>query len=56
MNAFKSIIIIVLFMVVFTMLMLPIENGWFPSWVDADLIQFMLLLLCVACVIVLIKR
>ena len=54
MKSLKVIVIIVLLMSVFTMFIVPMESGLFPSWIDTDLIQFMLILLCVVCAVVLI--
>lgn len=55
MKAFKIIVIIVLFMSLFTLIMLPMDAGTFPAWLDTDLIGFMLMLLCAAFVIVMMR-
>jgi hypothetical protein len=55
MRPYKVIVTIVLLMLVYALVMVPMENGAFPGWVNADIIQFMLLILCVACVLVMIK-
>lgn len=55
MRAYKVLITIVLFMAVYTLFLLPMDAGQFPAWLQTDMIQFMLLILCVACVIVLIR-
>ena len=56
MRPYKVIIIIVLFMLVYTLFMVPISEGTFPGWMNADLVQFFLVMLCIACVIVLMRN
>jgi len=51
MRAYKVIVVIVLVMAIFTMFLVPMENNIFPNWMNTDLIEFMLVLLCVACAI-----
>lgn len=55
MRTYKVLVIVVLLMSIYTMFLLPMDAGQFPAWLNTDLIQFMLLILMVACVIVLIK-
>lgn len=54
MNAMSVIVIIILFMSIFTMFVVPMEDGTFPAWLDDDLIQLILIVLMVVCVLVLI--
>lgn len=51
MRQYKYIIMILIVMLVFTMFLVPIENGLFPAWMDQELIQFLLLLLITVCVV-----
>lgn len=55
MNALKPILMIILVMSIFTLFIVPIEAGTFPAWIDEDLIQLMLIILCVVCALVLIR-
>jgi hypothetical protein len=55
MRPLKIISIIVLFISIFALFTVPMENNQFPGWINADLIQFMLIMLSVSCVIVLIR-
>ena len=54
-NALKSILILVIVMSIFTLLIVPMEAGSFPSWLDTDFVQFMLIVLLVASVLILIR-
>ena len=56
MRAFGVIGIIVLFMAIFALLLVPMSEGSFPSWIDTNIVEFMLFLLLAACVIALIAR
>lgn len=53
MRAYKIIVMIVLIMAIFTLFINPMEVGTFPAWMNTDMIQFMLVLMCVVCVLVL---
>jgi hypothetical protein len=55
MKAFKGIIMIAMIMAVFTLLMVPMEESLFPSWIGTDFLQFLLVLLCGICAIVLMR-
>jgi hypothetical protein len=55
MRAYKVIVIIVLLMSIFTLFLVPMQNNIFPIWVNTDLVEFMLLLLCVVCAVSLIN-
>ena len=55
MNALKSILILVIVMSIFTLLIVPMEAGSFPSWLDTDFVQFMLIVLLVATMLILIR-
>lgn len=54
MKGFKIITIMILFMCIFSLLIVPIEEGLFPSWLNTDLIQFLLIILSAVCVIAII--
>lgn len=54
MNAFKALIMIVLVMAIFTLFVIPMEDGTFPSWIETELAQIMLLILIVTCAVALI--
>lgn len=55
MNAMKGIVMIVLVLSLFTLFILPMETGVFPSWIETELIQLLLMLLTVICALVLIR-
>jgi divalent metal cation (Fe/Co/Zn/Cd) transporter len=55
MRAYKVIVVIVLVMAIFTMFLVPMESEVFPEWLNTDLIEFMLMLFCVACAISLMR-
>lgn len=45
MKALKVVILLVLLMCVFAFFLVPMEAGTFPTWINTDLIQFILMVL-----------
>jgi len=54
MRAYKIIVIIFLLMCIFSLFIVPMEAGSFPSWINTDIVEFMLVILMVCCTIALI--
>jgi len=54
MRPYKVIVTIFLLMSIFTLFLVPMEAGVFPAWINTDMVQFMLVFLCVICAVILI--
>ena len=55
MKSYKVITIIVLLMAIFTLIVVPIEEGVFPTWIGTDLIKFMGILLICVCLFAMVR-
>lgn len=56
MRPFTVIMVIIVLMSVYAMVMLPMQAGSFPAWLDMDTVEFLLAMLCVVCFLVMWPR
>lgn len=49
MRAIKVIFAMLLIMAAFAFVLVPAENGVFPSWINTDFVQFIVAIFCAVC-------